>query len=182
MPPRCKRWGGLPFNNAAKTYFGLMPRNFRTNGLELRVPPLAIVMIAGFLMWLAKVLAPAFTFRLAGQPWIAGLLAALGTAIACLGVLEFKQAKTTVNPTKPGTSSTLVTGGIYRHTRNPMYLGFLLTLTGWAIVMGNLPAFLILPAFVLYMNAFQIKPEERVLASIFGEEFERYRSRVRRWI
>lgn len=103
--------------------------------------------------------------------------------VACaLGVLEFKWAKTTVNPTKPQSSSALVKSGIYRRTRNPMYLGFLLILIGLAILTANLVAFLILPAFALYMNQFQIKPEERALTSIFGDEFRAYCSSVRRWI
>ena len=67
-------------------------------------------------------------------------------------------------------------------TRNPMYLGFLLVLLGWAIYLSNVLAFLLLPAFILYMNRFQIYPEEKALASLFGEEFASYKSRVRRWL
>jgi protein-S-isoprenylcysteine O-methyltransferase Ste14 len=85
-------------------------------------------------------------------------------------------------PDKAQSSSALVQTGIYQHTRNPMYLGFLLILIGLAIFTANLVAFLTLPAFVLYMNQFQIKPEERALTSIFGDEFRAYCSSVRRWI
>jgi protein-S-isoprenylcysteine O-methyltransferase Ste14 len=63
-----------------------------------------------------------------------------------------------------------------------MYLGFLLILIGWAILLSNVLAFVFLVAFVLYMNRFQIEPEERMLASLFGPAFESYRSRVRRWL
>ena len=105
-----------------------------------------------------------------------------GVVTCTLGILEFKRAKTTVNPTKPGLSSSLVRSGIYRHTRNPMYLGFLLILVGWATWTANLLAFVVLPVFVLYMNRFQIKPEERALTSIFGDEFKAYCSETRRWI
>ena len=110
------------------------------------------------------------------------MIGLLGVIACALGILEFKRAKTTVNPTKPESSSSLVRSGIYRHTRNPMYLGFLLILVGWATLTANILAFLVLPVFVLYMNRFQIKPEERALTLIFGDEFKAYCSTVRRWI
>ena len=111
--------------------------------------------------------------------WMMGLLGLLGST---LGFIEFRRARTTLNPTRPGTSSSLVKTGIYRRTRNPMYLGFLLMLVGWAISMGNVASFLALPVFVIYLNRFQIEPEERALTSIFGDEFTAYCSDVRRWI
>jgi protein-S-isoprenylcysteine O-methyltransferase Ste14 len=63
-----------------------------------------------------------------------------------------------------------------------MYLGFFLILIGWAIFLSHALSVLLLPAFVWYMNRFQIEPEERALASLFGEAFEAYRTRVRRWL
>jgi protein-S-isoprenylcysteine O-methyltransferase Ste14 len=96
--------------------------------------------------------------------------------------VSFWRARTTVNPINPAATSSLVIGGIYSLTRNPMYLGFLLALVGWATVLSNALAYLLLPAFIFYMNSFQIKPEERALASLFGEEFITYKSRVRRWL
>lgn len=106
----------------------------------------------------------------------------IGVAIAGTGILSFRMAKTTVNPMKPDSASALVVTGIYRVTRNPMYLGFLWILLGWGIVLSHALAFLILPGFVLYMNRFQIEPEERALTTLFGQAFVDYRSRVRRWI
>ncbi len=106
----------------------------------------------------------------------------IGVAIAGTGILSFRMAKTTVNPMKPDSASALVVTGIYRLTRNPMYLGFLWILLGWGIVLFHALAFLILPGFVLYMNRFQIEPEERALTTLFGQAFVDYRSRVRRWI
>jgi len=99
-----------------------------------------------------------------------------------LGIIEFNRAKTTVNPTKPESASSLVRTGIYQRTRNPMYMGFLLILVGWAIAMANIVSFLVLPGFVIYMNRFQIKPEERALTLIFGEDFKAYCVETRRWI
>ena len=104
----------------------------------------------------------------------------MGASLA--GVIEFRRARTTVDPTRPEHSSAIVSGGIYSLTRNPMYLGFLLILAAWAAWLGNLPACLALLAFVQYMNRFQIAPEERVLGARFGAPYEAYRQRVRRWL
>ena len=97
-------------------------------------------------------------------------------------IASFVRAKTTVNPMKPASASALVVSGLYARSRNPMYLGLLLILIGWAVYLSNGLAFLLLLAFILYMNRFQIEPEERALISLFGQEFVAYKSRVRRWL
>lgn len=110
-----------------------------------------------------------------------GLVGA-GPVIAVAGVIAFRRAKTAVNPLAPAAVSSLVTGGIYRVSRNPMYLGFLLILAGWALWLGNWAAFAGLPVFVLYMNRYQIVSEERGLAEMFGQPFSAYCESVRRWL
>ena len=152
------------------------------HALELKIPPVALVIGVALLMWLAAACAPGLNVRFPFQSIVACVIGLSGIITCIFGVAAFKRAKTTVNPTKPESSSSLVTSGIYRRTRNPMYLGFLLMLAGWATAIANMVAFLALPAFVLYMNQFQIKPEERALMSIFGDKFKKYRSSVRRWI
>ena len=92
------------------------------------------------------------------------------------------RARTTINPVKPSSASSLVITGIYRLTRNPMYLGSLFILLGWAVFLANVLAFLLLPGFVLYINRFQIIPEETALSGIFGSEFATYKANVRRWL
>jgi protein-S-isoprenylcysteine O-methyltransferase Ste14 len=149
--------------------------------LELRVPPVALVILTAALMWAVARAAPRLEFRLPGRHAVDGALALLGVVVSLLGVFSFQRARTTVNPMKPETSSLLVVSGIYRRTRNPMYLGFLFILLGWAAFLSNALAFAPLPAFVLYMNRFQIRPEERALESRFGREFLDYQGRVRRW-
>lgn len=111
-----------------------------------------------------------------------GSFAFAGVAISLRSVIEFRRARTTVNPTKPGSSSSLVPSGIYGRTRNPMHLGFLLILTGWAVCLATIVAFAFLPAFVLFMNRFQIAPEERALTSLLGEGFKAYCAEARRRI
>jgi AraC family transcriptional regulator, transcriptional activator FtrA len=154
----------------------------RQIGLELKVPPMALAVIAAALMWGARSATPDFSFPFPSNPMFPVGLALLG-ALTCLGgVVAFRRAKTTVNPMKPDTTSTLVVSGIYRYTRNPMYLGFLLLLMAWAAALSNLLALVSLLAFVLYMNRFQIVPEERMLASRFAQDYAEYRARVRRWL
>ena len=110
------------------------------------------------------------------------LLATAGAALALAGVWAFAQARTTVNPLAPRRARELVTHGVYRHTRNPMYLGMLLALAGWAVWLGNAAALPVLPAFVLVLNALQIRPEEAALRERFGEAYARYACRARRWL
>jgi protein-S-isoprenylcysteine O-methyltransferase Ste14 len=150
--------------------------------LELKVPPLAFVGFMAALMWLAAWAVPAFGFMFPGRHLLSGSVAGAGAVICGLGIGSFRRAGTTVNPMKPDSSSSLVVSGIYTQTRNPMYLGFLLVLLGWALYLSTVLAFLFLPAFILYMNRFQIYPEEKALASLFGEEFASYKSRVRPWL
>ncbi|TAL11721.1 MAG: isoprenylcysteine carboxylmethyltransferase family protein [Nitrospirae bacterium] len=150
--------------------------------LELKVPPVGVVLVAAALMWVASGTVPALEFTLPACDVVAALFAAAGLAVGVMGIVSFARAKTTVNPMKPGAASSLVVSGIYRYSRNPMYLGLLLLLLGWAWYLSNALAFLLLPGFILYMNRFQIEPEERALASLFGEAFTAYRARVRRWL
>jgi protein-S-isoprenylcysteine O-methyltransferase Ste14 len=150
--------------------------------LELKIPPLVVVALVAGAMWAIAAATPAYTALFAGRYAIAGLLAFAGAIIAVLGVVSFRRASTTVNPMKPETTSSLVVGGIYGYTRNPMYLGFLVALLGWGAALGNPLALLPLAAYVAYMNRFQIAPEERALEARFPREFREYRGRVRRWM
>ena len=150
--------------------------------LELKVPPPVVALFMAGLSWLAAWAAPNLGFVLPHRNAIVLALFVAGVCVAVLGVASFRRARTTLNPLKPEKSSALVVSGIYRYTRNPMYLGLLLVLLGWASFLSNALAFVCLPVFILYMNRFQIDPEERVLASVFGQEFTAYLSKVRRWL
>jgi protein-S-isoprenylcysteine O-methyltransferase Ste14 len=113
---------------------------------------------------------------------VAWLVAAAGASLDLAGLAHFLRARTTINPLKPANASALVTRGIYRFTRNPMYLGLAMLLLAWALYLSNVAALAVLPLFILYINRFQIAPEERALAARFGAEFADYRARVRRWL
>lgn len=152
------------------------------NALELKIPPLILVMLCMLLMWGISRLSAEFDANIPGALVLAALLAAGGVFIAVAGVISFRQASTTVDPTAPERTTSIVSSGIYRSSRNPMYLGFALCLTAWAVWLENPPAFLVLPGFVLYMHLFQIRPEERLLSEKFGSEYARYCQSVRRWL
>ncbi len=150
--------------------------------LELKIPPVALILFISVLMWLASWAMPAFGFEFPSRDVLSVSMAVAGAIISGLGIASFRRARTTVNPMKPDSTSSLVVSGIYRLTRNPMYLGFLLVLLGWAVFLSNVLVFLFLPAFIVYMNRFQIEPEEKALHSLFGQQFVTYTSRVRRWL
>jgi len=150
--------------------------------LELKVPPPAVALLFGFLMWLASSLIAPVEVPFGPRVAIAIVLACVGLTFGISGMVSFWRARTTMNPTKPGAASSLVTAGPFRITRNPMYLSLLLYLLAWAVYLSNLLVVLFLPVFVLYMNQFQIKPEERMLSSLFGPEYAAYQGRVPRWL
>jgi len=123
---------------------------------------------------------PALTFPIPSV--FAFPVAAVGASLDAIALVHFLRRRTTVNPLKPSSASVLVTEGVYRLTRNPMYLGLATLLLAWAIYLGNLAALAGVPLFILYMNRFQIGPEERALEARFGAEYIAYRARARRWL
>lgn len=110
------------------------------------------------------------------------VLCGIGVLIAALGVMAFRKHQTTVNPHAIGEANALVTTGIYRFTRNPMYLGMLLILLGSVAWTQDLLAAIVVPAFIITLNRLQIRPEETALRNQFGAAYEAFTERVRRWI
>lgn len=149
--------------------------------LELKLPPVLLVALCMLVMAAVKAYIN-FDLVFDSEQEIGGIFAALGLLVIVAGVVQFKIAKTTVNPTRPHETVTVVATGIFNRTRNPMYLGMLLVLIGWFVYLGAGLNALVLVVFVLYMNRFQIHPEETMLKKRFGDEYEQYLTRVRRWI
>ena len=133
-------------------------------------------------MWGLSLFTPVLDVSMFDRAMAALVVASIGGVFAITGVAGFRRAQTTLNPTKPQTTSSLVTAGIYQYTRNPMYVGLLFVIVGWAAFLSSLWALLGPLAFALYITRFQILPEERVLTSLFGAEYAAYQSRVRRWL
>ena len=153
-----------------------------TSRFDTRVPPPAVFATVGLAMWLVAYFTPTLSFHFAAAWGTALTLGALGLAVTVAGVVQFRLARTTVNPLKPAKAATVVTNGIYRFTRNPMYLGMLLVLAGWQVYLGNLFSLEYLLLFPYFITRHQIKPEEQALSAKFGEPYQAYMDRVRRWV
>jgi protein-S-isoprenylcysteine O-methyltransferase Ste14 len=154
--------------------------NFRT--LELKIPPPAVAVFAAIVMWGVSRATSSWEIPALARIGVALAIAAIGVAFSVSGVIAFRRAKTTINPTTPEAASSLVSSGVYRATRNPMYVGLLLVLVAWAVFLSSgwaLPGPLV---FAAYIRRFQITPEERVLSALFGTEYSAYKARVRRWL
>jgi len=153
------------------------------NALEHKIPPPALALafalvMAGAAYWggLATPLPPLWRWG------VAAVLAALAFALAISGLVAFGRAGTTHNPVHIDKASALVTGGVYRFTRNPMYLGLTTLLTALAFAYSA-PLTLLGPIlFVPLITRLQIVPEERMLREKFGSAYEGYCARVRRWL
>jgi protein-S-isoprenylcysteine O-methyltransferase Ste14 len=150
--------------------------------LETRIPPLVVVAIVAAAMWGTRLLLPALTTPYAGNFPVGLVLLAAGVCVIGEGARQFRRARTTVDPLRPEKATTIVDTGIFRITRNPMYVGMLLILLGWAAYLANVVTLAGPLLFILYMNRFQIGPEERALRRVFGEPYVAYLGRVRRWI
>lgn len=149
--------------------------------LELKIhPPIILFLSLGLTYGLSRFLPLlALPSALSG---LHGYVAGTGVLVILAGIWEFRKVKTTINPTKPEKTSHLVSGGIYRVTRNPMYLGMVFIIVAAIFKLGNYWGFIALPCFMLFITQFQIKPEERIIEGIFGEEYLQYKSKVRRWL
>lgn len=150
--------------------------------LELKIPPPIVLLLCSGLAHAIAQAAPAAAWQVSVALPVAIALAGAGVLLAVLAFFEFQKVKTTVNPLAPKNTTALVTRGVYRFSRNPIYLGDLLILLGWAIYLENLAAYFALPVFVVYINRFQIRPEERALREKFAAQFDAYRARVRAWL
>ncbi len=150
--------------------------------LELKIPPVALFLIA---LVMVNRLAQAVLFADVALPYkslVFALCFVCSGVIGIAGVVQFRRAKTTVDPTRPHQASTLVASGIFHYSRNPMYLALLLLLFGFAYWHQNIASLLVVVLFVAYMNRFQIEPEERILHRLFGDVYSDYKTRVRRWL
>lgn len=150
--------------------------------LENRIPPPLVAAAFAIAMAVSAGLLPALSVRFAGQGLVAAVPLAAGMVVIVVAIFGFVRARTTVNPLRPEDASALVTGGVFRITRNPMYLGMALVLAAWAVWLGNAAAALVVAGFVAFISRFQIAPEERALRAHFGAEFDAYARRVRRWL
>lgn len=150
--------------------------------IENRIPPPVLTVLLAAAMGGVVRMAPMpvfnFGWRLAGAAGFGAVALGFGSS----GIRAFLHARTTINPVQIQEASRLVTTGIFSMSRNPMYVGLVALLAGWACWLGS-PALLLGPLLLaVFLTRFQIMPEERVLLVKFGPEYADYRRRVRRWL
>ncbi len=150
--------------------------------LSLKVPPVAQGLIALILIWLFNRYLPILRINLPFKGAIALIIIAIGIGVGVAGIAVFIKLRTTVDPRYPDRARKLVAIGIYRYSRNPMYLAILLGLMGASVYLGALSSLLVIYVFVTYINRYQIAPEERSLEQKFGDSYQQYAQQVRRWI
>ncbi len=143
---------------------------------------MGLALLFALAMWGIAIPLPSLAIALPWHHVLATTFFVTGILFILAAGSVFRMVRTTVNPTKPDATSSLVVSGVYRLSRNPMYVGALLVLVGWAVFLSHPLPVLFLPTFVIYMNRFQIAPEERALSGKFGAEYERYKQSVRRWL
>jgi len=150
--------------------------------LELKIVPPVIFLVFTLAMWAISLITPQTEVLDSHGIIIPALFVAAGVSLMLVSALAFSKAKTTMDPREPEKTSALLTGGSYRFSRNPLYVANLLILLGWGFYLSNLYALILIVGFVLYINRFQIIPEERALQTRFGDQFLAYKAKVRRWI
>jgi protein-S-isoprenylcysteine O-methyltransferase Ste14 len=152
------------------------------DALESKVPPPVVMLLLAGAMKVVASIAPTLQLPSVTGTAAAAVLFAAGLLVEAAGAVSLLRAGTTFDPTHPQSASVLVVSGMYRLTRNPIYLGDLLLLLGWAVFLESPLALAMTPLFVLYIDRLQIRPEERALSELFGERYDEYRARVRRWL
>jgi len=150
--------------------------------LENKIPPPLVALLIALGMWGVSTVTPVILLTNTVKIALVTGFIAIGVFFDLAGVISFRRAKTTVNPLKPNTASSLVTSGIYQVTRNPMYIGFVAFLLAWASFLGSAWGLILIPLYMLYIQRFQIAPEERALTALFKEEFTQYKAKVRPWL
>ena len=113
--------------------------------LELKIPPPLVAILVGSAMWGVSLMAPGIEAPAVLRMAVVVALVLIGAGFELSGILAFRRAKTTVNPLRPDTSSRLVSSGVYRLTRNPMYVGLVFMLLAWATYLACVWAVLGLP-------------------------------------
>lgn len=150
--------------------------------LKLKIPPPVYVLIFAMLMYFLAQYWPVLTLFSEPVTNIAYVFVVIGIALDLSAVSQFFRSKTTLNPIKPNNTQQVVSTGMYRISRNPMYLGMLFILIAWAIHLAVLTPFLLLPIFMLVLTVQQIIPEEKILTQKFGASYLQYKQQVRRWL
>lgn len=148
--------------------------------LKNKIPPPLVTLFFGAMIYYSTALIPSVSFKY--QCLLAVLVLIMGIAIILAAILTFRQLQTTINPLQPNKATSLAVSGVFRFSRNPMYLAMLLILVALSLASGALAAVFLLPGFVIYISIFQIVPEEQAMEKLFSDQYLKYCKKVRRWI
>ena len=148
--------------------------------IKTKFPPPLVALTFGFLINYTKNIFPKIEIK--NENFFGSIMIISGFIIILSAIILFKKYKTTITPLNPSNATKLITVGIYKFSRNPMYLGLLLVLLGISFMINIIGGFLLIPLFILYLNLFQIIPEENAMVDLFKDEFLDYKKNVRRWI
>ena len=148
--------------------------------IKTKIPPPLVALTFGFLINYTKDIFPKIEIR--NQIIFGSFMIIIGLIIILSAIILFKKYQTTITPLNPSNATKLITDGIYKFSRNPMYLGLLLVLVGISIILSLTGGFFFILLFILYINLFQIIPEENAMVDLFKDEFLEYKKNVRRWI
>ena len=150
--------------------------------LENKIPPPVILLLALIIIWLLQPYDQVISLPAMGSKVVGWAVIAAGLLIAFSAAASFKKAATTVNPLKPDTASNLVISGVFKVTRNPMYLGMVMVCVGSSVIQSSALGLLVSLGVALYLTRFQILPEEKAMLKLFGEQFVDYKAKVPRWL
>ncbi len=148
--------------------------------IKTKIPPPLVALIFGILVIYSKSTFPKIEIGWGG--FFGSFMIIIGLIIILSAIIQFKKYKTTITPLNPLNATKLIVHGIYKFSRNPMYLGLLLILSGISIIKNPIGGLLFVPLFILYLNRFQIIPEESAMLDLFKDDFLKYKENVRRWI
>ena len=148
--------------------------------IKTKFPPPLVALIFGFLINYTKNIFPKIEIK--NEIIFGSFMIISGLIVILSAITTFKKYHTTITPLNPANATKLITDGIYKFSRNPMYLGLLLVLLGISIILNLIGGFFLIPLFILYLNLFQIIPEENAMVDLFKDEFLEYKKNVRRWI
>ena len=148
--------------------------------IKTKFPPPLVALIFGFLINYTKNIFPKIEIK--NEIIFGSFMIISGLIIILSAIILFKKYQTTISPLNPSNATKLITDGIYKFSRNPMYLGLLFVLFGISIILNPTGGLFLIPLFILYLNIFQIVPEENAMVDLFKDEFLEYRKNVRRWI
>lgn len=150
--------------------------------MQLKIPPVIVFFVSLALLFSSHYFFAQWSYHFPYQVTLSRGMLVAGALVAFSGMLSFRLKGTTISPMNPHKTSQLVRSGVYQYTRNPMYLGMALLLIGGVVRIGNPLGLFGMIIFVWYIDYFQIRPEEKILEKLFGDEYQKYCEDVRRWI